>query len=147
METNLQQNQNQNQQPNSFDQAEFNQWYQNGPSSFAGWNKKVMKSEAEKLQDKINKLMEQNQFMVDNADSDIEANYIAKPSHTHDEYDIMLGRLNPESRKKSDKYDRNLQQIGIYQNEMNNLAKAQELISSMSNNSSLSQQPVNYGGY
>jgi len=118
-------------QQNNINPAEFQQWYQNGPTSFAGWNKKVIKTEFDKIQDKISKLQEHNQFLVDNADSDIEAKYIAKPSHTHDEYDIMIGRLNPESRRKSDKYDQNQQQINILENEKLNLAKAQELIHSM----------------
>lgn len=75
-----------------------------------------------------------NQFLVNNADSDIEAKYIAKPSHTHDEYDIMLGRLNPDSRRKSMKFDQNRQQMEILYNELTNLSKAKELLAQRGQN-------------
>lgn len=102
--------------------------------SFAQGNKKPIATEEEKIMNKIVWLQQMNQFLVNNADSDIEAKYIAKPSHTHDEYDIMLGRLNPDSRRKSMKFDQNRQQMEILHNELMNLSKAKELLASRGQN-------------
>jgi len=120
-------------QPINYDEAEFQQFLQEGPGSFATWKNKVIKTEYDKLNDRIAKLEEANQRLIDGADSEIAANYIKKPSSTHDEYDIMLGRLNPDLKKKSDRYDQNLMQKSILENEKVNLSKAEELLHSAVN--------------